>query len=78
MCNFADLPNLQEYFHDDFFTGTLELLYRADTRCTCGRASNVTTDSGPARLPHDVVISEIMWALDDAESQELAPSETVD
>ena len=24
----GSLPNLQEYFNDDFFTGTLELLYR--------------------------------------------------
>ena len=36
---FADLPNLQEYFHDDFFTGTLELLYRADTDVLAAKAT---------------------------------------
>ena len=63
---FNGMPNLQEYFNDEFFTGTLELLFRADTD---GNAAT-TNDIAPARAPHDVVISEIMWALDDAEDQD--------
>ena len=59
-----EMPNLQEYFHDEYFTGTLELLFRADT----DGDPSTTNDVAPDRMPHDIVISEIMWGLDNAEN----------
>lgn len=60
-----EMPNLQEYFHDEYFTGTLELLFRADR----DGDANTTGDVAADQMPHDIVISEIMWALDNAERE---------
>lgn len=60
-----EMPNLQEYFHDEYFTGTLELLFRNDM----DGDTSTPEDVAPDRMPHDIVISEIMWGLDNAENQ---------
>lgn len=61
----SSMPNLQEYFHDEYATGTLELLFRADKDGDPG----TTGDVAPDQMPHAIVISEIMWALDNAEAE---------